>query len=80
MAPDRMIPSPSEQERAAWALLHAQLRLADRQARWETPKATAIVVLAAAAIAAAGGLAGWLLPARPQQIIVHFDQPLAGKR
>lgn len=72
-------PSPADQERAAWVLVQAQIRLAERQARWGTPKALAMILLAAAAIAAAGGLAGWLLPAHPQQITVHLDQPLTVK-
>jgi hypothetical protein len=65
-----------QQQRAnAWALMQADLVLRTRQARWETPKALAMILLAAAAISAAGGLAGHLWPAAPQQITVHFDQP-----
>lgn len=74
-----MTPTEADQERAKWALLQADLSLKTKQARWETSKALAMILLAAAAIAAAGGLAGWLLPAHPQQITVHLDQPLAVK-
>ena len=73
---DLQIPSEADRERAKWALLQAQIRLAERQGRWETPRALAMIVLALAAIFAAGGVAGWLLPAHPQQITVHLDQPL----
>lgn len=55
------------------------LLLKSRQAFWEPWKATAMILIAAAAIAAAGGLAGQLWPPHPQQIIVHFDQPIAVK-
>jgi hypothetical protein len=44
--------------------------------RWETPKALAMILLAAAAIAAAGRLADWVSPPRPQTITVHLDAPL----
>jgi len=59
------------------AALKVDLLLKGRQAFWEVPKALAMILLAAAAISAAGGLAGQLWPARPQQITVHFDQPIA---
>jgi hypothetical protein len=36
------------------------------------PKALAMILLTAAAISAAGGLAGHFWPGTPQQIIVHF--------
>ena len=61
------------------ALLKADLLLKTRQARWETPKAVAMVLLAAAAISAAGGLANWLWPSRPQAIVVQFQQPIGVK-
>jgi hypothetical protein len=58
------------------AAMRADLLLKTRQARWETPKAVAMVLLAAAAISAAGGVATWLWPSRPQSIVVQFQQPL----
>lgn len=72
-------PSARQRDQASWRHLQAQIRLAERQGRWESPKALAMIALAAAAIFAAGGVAGWLLPAHPQQITVHFEQPLAVK-
>lgn len=58
------------------AVMKADLILKTRQSRWETPKAVAMVLLAAAAISAAGGLSTWLWPAKPQIITVQFQQPL----
>lgn len=58
------------------AMLKVDLLLKGRQAFWEVPKAIAMILLAAAAISAAGGLAGHLWPGSPQQITVHFDQPV----
>lgn len=55
-------------------LRQAQLRLAERQFRWETWKALAMMALAAAAIAAAGRLADWVSPPRPQVISVHITR------
>jgi len=40
-------------------------------------KAVAMILLAAAAISAAGGLAGHLWPQGAQQIVVRLEQPLA---
>ena len=40
-------------------------------------KAAAIILLAAAAISAVGGLAGPLWPQGSQQIVVRLEQPLA---
>jgi hypothetical protein len=59
------------------AMLKVDLLLKGRQAFWEVPKALAMILIAAAAISAAGGLAGHLWPAGAQQISVHFDQPIA---
>lgn len=42
--------------------------------RWETPKAIAVIVLAAVAIAAAGRLADWVSPPKPQVVIVHMEK------
>ena len=61
------------------AMIKVDLLLKSRQAFWEVPKALAMMLLAAAAIAAAGGLAGQIWPAKPTQIIVNFDQPIAVK-
>lgn len=43
----------------------------------EVLKALAMILLAAAAISATGGLVGHFWPASPQQTIGHFDQPVA---
>jgi hypothetical protein len=72
-------PTPEQRQRAEWDLLLADLEYRRNQSRWEMPKAVAMIVLAAAAIFAAGGVSGWLLPTHTQEIIVHFDQPLAVK-
>jgi hypothetical protein len=61
------------------AVMKADLYLKTRQSWWETPKAIAMILLATAAIFAAGGLSTWLWPAKPQTIIVQFQQPLAVK-
>ena len=73
------IPGQDDRDRAEWALLQAQIRMAERQDRWEPWKALAMILIAAAAIAAAGGLAGRLWPAGPQQITIHFEQPRSVK-
>jgi len=73
------IPTEADQERARWALLQAQIDQARRQAFWEPGKALAMILLAAAAIAAAGGISGRIWPLPPQQITVHFEQPPAVK-
>jgi len=61
------------------ALMKADLLLKTRQSRWEVPRALAMILLAAAAISAAGGLSTWLWPAKPHTIVVQFQQPLAVK-
>ena len=61
------------------ALMKADLLLKTRQSRWEVPRALAMILLAAAAISAAGGLSTWLWPTKPQTIVVQFQQPLAVK-
>ena len=61
------------------ALIKADLYLKTQQSRWETPKAVAMILLAAAAISAAGGLSTWPWPAKPQIITVQVQQPLAVK-
>jgi hypothetical protein len=53
-----------------------QARLYGRQARWEMPKAVAMILLASAAISASARLADWLYPPRPQLITVHIEGPL----
>ena len=58
------------------ALREIDLRLKARQTRWEQPKAIAMLLLAFAAAFAAGGIAPWLWPAKPQQITVRLEQPL----
>lgn len=59
------------------ALLNADLYLKTRQGVWETPRAIAMIVLAFAAVFAAGGLSTWLAPAKPQVITVKIEGPLA---
>lgn len=59
------------------AILKVDLMMKQRQFFWEGPKAIAMMLIAAAAISAAGGLAGHIWPPKPQQIIVNFgEQPL----
>ncbi len=53
-----------------------QARLYGRQARWEIPKAVAMILLAAAAISASARLTDWLYPPRPQVITVHIEGSL----
>jgi len=58
-------------------LLRLDVLLKRRQARWEQPKALAMLALAFAATFAAGGFSGLLFPPRPQQIVVQFgSEPL----
>jgi hypothetical protein len=61
------------------ALIKADLFLKTQQVRWETRKAVAMILLAAAAIAAACRLSDWLWPPHPQMITVQVQQPLAVK-
>jgi hypothetical protein len=76
-------PTPEEQERAKWALLQAQIDQVRRQARWETPRAVAMIALALTAIVVASHLVDLVRPAGPiamhfdQPIVVHLDQPAA---
>ena len=60
-------------------MLKIDLLLKSRQTFWEPAKALAMILIAAAAISAAGGLAGHLWPPGPQQITVRFEQPIAVK-
>jgi hypothetical protein len=69
-------PTPEEQERAKWALLQAQIDQVRRQARWETPRAVAMIALALAAIVVAGHLVDLVFPPKPQILTVHIDQPI----
>lgn len=66
-------PTDAQRDAAAWRLVNAQIRLNERQGWWEPLKATAMILLAAAAISAAGGLAGHLWPAAPQIITVRIE-------
>jgi hypothetical protein len=65
-----------EREQASWRHLQAQIRLTERQARWEPWKALA-AILAAAAIMGGSVLAlsNWI-GHQPQTINVHLDTPL----
>jgi hypothetical protein len=69
-------PTDLEREQASWLRLQAQIRLAERQARWEPWKALAAMV-ASAALFVGGVLAlsNWI-GHQPQQINVHLDAPL----
>ena len=69
-------PTGQEKEQAAWALLQAQIELARRQGRWETPRALAMIVLALAAMFAAGGFIQHWFPSSPQAITIRFDAPI----
>jgi hypothetical protein len=71
------MPSETDQDLAKWALLQAQIDQVRRQARWETPKAVAMIALALAAIVVASRLTDLILPPRPQTIVVRLDQPIA---
>jgi hypothetical protein len=71
-----MKPTDEEKEQASWALLQAQIDLARRQGRWETPRALAMIVLAVAATFAAGGFIQRWFPTSPQTITIHFDAPI----
>lgn len=79
-------PSDLDREQASWELLQAQINLSraqvahiQRQSVWEIPRAVAMIALALAAIVVAGHLTDLVFPPRPQQITVHFEQPLAVK-
>ncbi len=61
------------------AIKAADLRLKTLQARWETPKAVAMILLASAAIAASARLADLISPPRPQTITVHLNSPIGWK-
>ena len=72
-----MKPSALDQEQASWSHLQAQIRLTERQARWEPWKALAAILAAAALISAAIlALSNWH---QPQTIVVRFEQPFAVK-
>jgi hypothetical protein len=71
-------PTELEREQASWRHLQAQIRLTERQARWEPWKALAAML---AAVAIMGGsviaLSSWI--GHPAQTInVHLDAPLFG--
>ena len=58
-------------------LLRLDVLLRRKQTRWEMPRAVAMILLAFAAVFAAGGISTWLFPPRPQIITVQFgEQPL----
>jgi hypothetical protein len=71
------LPTDEQRQRAEWDLLLRDLELRAKQNRWESPRAIAMLVLAFAAVFAAGGIANWLIPAKPQVITVRFEQPLS---
>lgn len=57
-------------------LVRAQTALAQRQARWEVPKALATIAAAAAVFFGFVLAAANLIHPTPQQINVHLDAPL----
>jgi hypothetical protein len=61
------------------AVQEIDLLLKRRQHFWERWRSVAMVVLAVAAVFAAGNLSALLFPPHAQQISVHFDQPLTVK-
>lgn len=69
------VPTPEERERAAWALLNAQIAASRRAASWEPWKALAAIIAAAAVMTAAVvALSNWRTG--PQPIIVEMRSPL----
>jgi hypothetical protein len=59
-------------------LLRLDILLRKKQEWWEHPRNFAIILGVFAAIVGAGsGLLGYKIGSAPQQIIVHFDQPLS---
>jgi hypothetical protein len=73
------LPSDAQQQRAKWDLLLADLRYRSRQNFWETPRGIAMLLLAFAAVFAAGGLSNWFWPDKPTVTTVKSEQPLAVK-
>jgi hypothetical protein len=66
-----------EREQASWQRLQAQIRLAERQARWEPWKALAAIVASGALFfGSVLALSNWIGRQPPQQINVHLDTPL----
>jgi hypothetical protein len=52
------------------------VELRRKQLRWETPKALAMILIAAAAIAAASRLGDWIYaPRPPQPIVIQLQAP-----
>lgn len=74
MDADPAIPSEEQRQRAEWDLLLADLEYRRIQSRWETPRAIAMLALAAAAFIAAARLTDVVWPPKPQTITIHFDQ------
>jgi hypothetical protein len=56
-------------------VMQQDLKLKEKQTRWETWKALAMILLAAAAIAASARLADWIYQPRPQTIIIQQQPP-----
>lgn len=73
-------PSEAERDAAAWRLVNAQIKLAERQGRWEPWKALAAIIAASAVmVGAVLGLSTWV-GHQPQTINVHLDAPLVAPR
>lgn len=71
-------PSEAERDAAAWRLVNAQIKLAERQGRWEPWKALAAIIAASAVmVGAVEALSHWR---QPQTINVHLDAPLLAPR
>jgi hypothetical protein len=71
-------PTEAERDAAAWRLVNAQIKLAERQERWETGKALATIILAIVATAGAIVAVSGFIRSSPQQITatIHLDAPL----
>jgi len=57
-------------------LMLSQTSLTRRQIAWERPRSIAMVILAAAAVFAAGGFSQHWFPTPPQTITIHVEGPI----
>lgn len=73
-------PTEAERDAAAWRLVNAQIKLAERQGRWEAWKALAAIIAGIAIFAGSVlALSNWI-GHQPQTINVHLDAPLVAPR
>jgi hypothetical protein len=70
------VPSQLDRDQASWRHLQAQIRLAERQARWEPWKALAAMVASAAIFIGSVLALSNFIARQPQIINVHLDTPL----